>query len=650
MPNVGVPQPYAQQPSQPQQPYAPSVSSVPGVSGQAMPAQAVPGQSAAPQGQATGQWGGAAVPPMSGVPNGAGNGKNNGHKRNIAAIIIAIVVVVALVAGSVAGFFVWRNWKAGKEETTSQTAKSKSKTKSKTKSKSKDNTKTEESEPKSTMTKAIEVEMVGFSCDYTNSNSWNWVGGAMVSNVIHCWDGDATADSDSSYSSGDSLDGSGEYSFGLWTPALDASKEIHVSMLESGEKEYSEPQVGATYGNNPAVFVFYAVKTKAVGTTPESVHLYAQEVNVETGELSDRIDLKTEEDNLIDYEQGYEYSILAESRDMVAIAKTWHSDESYTTNGDSDTTNVDHTQVMGVTRGKDTAQVLQTFQDKIAVTADSNGYQSMKKTDISVNSTDVSDTYLVEDDTYHLYSVDNNKQIISFPTNYCNPKNSWSCDVYHVWSLGDNQYVVDDQVIDSSTGKVQSLHDLLGLSKDEHIEAKDQFVDGTMYVQTDDYDNNEGRRVFLMGSDLSPTEVLDGSQWARLLLTDGKFMGINYLTKTIYVQTTDEQIIVNAQGESVGNYTLLPVYDDPADCDHTQMEWMMWNKKSDGSNSIIVTIGQAPGDPAPDLPTDSSNSADSSDKSDSDSDSDSSSSSSKKSGSSKSSGDSKSSKSSKSEK
>ena len=112
-------------------------------------------------------------------------------------------------------------------------------------------------------------------------------------------------DSDSSSrSSSDSLDGSGEYAFGIWTPSLDESKEIHVSMLESGEKEYSEPQVAATYGDNPAVFVFYAVKTKAVGTTPESVHLFAHEVDLETGELSDRIDLRTEEDNLIDYEQG----------------------------------------------------------------------------------------------------------------------------------------------------------------------------------------------------------------------------------------------------------------------------------------------------------------------------------------------------------
>lgn len=558
------------------------------------------------------------MPTGAGVPNNGNGAGNNGKKpRKILPIIIAIIVVVALIAGGITGFIFWRNahQKAeAKPTTTSSTTKSKPKTTTKDQQK----TKSEPAKPAVT-----EVTMTDFSCDGNSARDWKWTGGAMVSNVIHCWDGDSSVDSDSSSrSSSDSLDGSGEYTFGIWTPSLDESKEIHVSMLESGEKEYSEPQVAATYGDNPAVFVLYVVKTKAVGTTPESVHLFAHEVDLETGELSDRIDLRTEEDNLIDYEQGYEYSLLAESRNMVAIKKTWHSDEKYTANKSEQSATINHTQVMGVTHDSDAAKVLQTFQDKIVITADSDGYQYTKQVEASASGVSLYDAYLVKDNSYHLYSVEDNKEITSFPLNYCNPNYS-SCDLSRMRYLGKNIYVTGNTydysyVIDSTTGKQQSLKDVLGLSKDEDVRAVDQFSDGTLYVQTDG-NGNESKRVFLLSSDLKPTEVLDGPQWGRLLLTDGSFKGINYLTKTIYVKTTDEQIIVDAQGKSVGKYTQLPLNDDSMVCDHSVMEWMAWSPESSGD--MIATIGQAPGDPAPDLSNSSSQSESDSDSSDSESDS-----------------------------
>ena len=228
----------------------------------------------------------------------------------------------------------------------------------------------------------------------------------------------------------------------------------------------------------------------------------------------------------------------------------------------------------------------------------------------------------MKDNSYHLYSVEDNKEITSFPLNYCNPNYS-SCDLSRMRYLGKNIYVTGNTydysyVIDSTTGKQQSLKDVLGLSKDEDVRAVDQFSDGTLYVQTDG-NGNESKRVFLLSSDLKPTEVLDGPQWGRLLLTDGSFKGINYLTKTIYVKTTDEQIIVDAQGKSVGKYTQLPLNDDSMVCDHSVMEWMAWSPESSGD--MIATIGQAPGDPAPDLSNSSSQSESDSDSSDSESDS-----------------------------
>lgn len=116
--------------------------------------------------------------------------------------------------------------------------------------------------------------MTNFVCNYDTSD-WGWDGGAVLSDVMPCANGDASSSSDSDYGSSSQSADDGQYAFGVWTPAMDESKVIYFSALKSGEKMYSDPVVAATYGPNPAVFVIYAVKTKAVGTTPETVHLFA---------------------------------------------------------------------------------------------------------------------------------------------------------------------------------------------------------------------------------------------------------------------------------------------------------------------------------------------------------------------------------------
>lgn len=82
------------------------------------------------------------------------------------------------------------------------------------------------------------------------------------------------------------------------------------------------------------------------------------------------------------------------------------------------------------------------------------------------------------------------------------------------------------------------------------------------------------------------------------MLNSGEFEGVNYLLKQFYVKTTDENIIVDEKGETVGSYTLTPSDDDADDYDHTAVDWIMWRDGSE--NTVTVTRGQAPGEPAPD--------------------------------------------------
>lgn len=417
--------------------------------------------------------------------------------------------------------------------------------------------------------------MTNFVCNYDTSD-WGWDGGAVVSDVMPCANGDASSSSDSDYGSSNQSADDGQYAFGVWTPAMDESKVIYFSALKSGEKMYSDPVVAATYGPNPAVFVIYAVKTKAVGTTPETVHLFAHQVDLKSGELSDRIDLRTEEDNLINLQQDYEFDVLAQSNNRVAIEKSWKTTEKRTVNDDQREVEIGHKQIMGLSGGAKQTETLQTFKDS----------------------------------AYHLYSIDSNKGIVKIPSDYCSPGDTYRCDLQGLYRFGANQYVLNPSesyngnkllILDAGTGKTKKVTDLLNINTkdDQYVNFTDfgQFSDGSLYFQWDE--SSDSKRVFILSRDLKVTEVLDGGRWARLMLNSGEFEGANYLLKQFYVKTTDENIIVDEKGETVGSYTLTPSDDDADDYDHTAVDWIMWRDGSE--NTVTVTRGQAPGEPAPGL-------------------------------------------------
>lgn len=493
--------------------------------------------------------------------------KRRGRTKVIA--IVAAVVAVLLVIASVGGFLIWRHMRSASNQSTTQSA-------SKPDTTTKPDT-TQDTEPKKPVEpakpKTTEVTMTSFSCSGDTISDWHWEGSALVSDVIACPAGGSSTNSSESSSTSSSDGGDGEYSVGVWTPAFDQSKEIHVSMLESGEKEYSEPKVAATYGDNPAVFVIYAVKTKAVGTTPESVHLYAHEVDMKNGTIGKRIDLRTEADNLINYEQDYDYTVLGASNATVAVAKTWHTDMQYNVNGGTNTLEVGHTQVMGLTRNQHEATTLQTFQDVVA--NNEEGYPEVT-TERASNVT-MQDVYMVSGTSYRLYSIDANKQITSFGNDFC-PGNSdgWGCNVKTIRHVGGDIYAIGAEwnsfILDTANGKARYMAEVIGHNDADTYNGNiswDQFSDGTLYILDRSSVSNE-IHVYLLDKNLKKTEVLDSDQWNRLLLGSGEFNGINYLTKRIYVKTTDQQIMVDEKGDSTGEYTRLPAEGEDAECDHNR--------------------------------------------------------------------------------
>lgn len=547
-------------------------------------------QSSAPQPPPVPGGAGANATGASGTPDGGGKKP----KRRVLVIVIAVVVV--LIAAAVGGFLYWKH--------TQNTAQQASPEQSETQPKKDSGAATpkKKTETKPTKPKVSEVSMTDFRCGSDGTrDKWDWSGGALVSAMVSCADDGYATDGETS-SNGSQSGDEGEYSFGLWTPALEKSKVIHVSMLKSGEKEEAAPTVAATYGDDPAVFVIYAVKTKAVGTTPETVHLYAHEVNVEKGTLGKRIDLKTEEDNLIDRDQDYRYAVIGQSDTRVAVQKTWRTTEKFTVNDGESSRDIDHAQIMALTRGKSEATTLQTFQDKGEVVSDSGGYQSIDMTEFEVDGIGVYDTYAVAEQgpkskTYHLYAIDGDKKLVDVPDTYCGSE--YGCGVDRIRRVGDDHWLFDDWMVDA-TGAATSVASIVGVDEDAGLDL-DQFADGTVYVQSNyDQDGNNAKRVFLIDDDLKATEVLDKDRWNRLLLSDGGFEGINYLTGEIYVKTTDEQITVNRKGKAVGSYDELPYAADDDSPDHTHMTWMLFRQSDDNGDVYTVTLGQEPGQPAPD--------------------------------------------------
>lgn len=506
------------------------------------------------------------------APNGDSAGRDGNlaekwyrNKKTLLTVIIGAVAAIALVSGvayAVSGSPKPKPTVASSPDTTTTT-------------------------PSATETPTPEVTQVNLAESFAMGDAnpwskWKWRGGAMVTEINSPRDENNKVETDNP-----------DYYFQVWVPQLkDQVADCVFSPTQSGEKmAQGGISVTATYGDKPTVFAVYTILTKAVGTSPETVHLYAQELDLPSCTAKPRIDLQTEPDNVVNDRQDYEYKIVGKSENKIAIAKTW------TTQTDSSNPTRRHMQVMSIAAGEQKASSLQET--------------SGEKSKVGVSSSVTNDAYMITTDKRRVYSIDNNKVIFELPLEFGdgNTKcDSWtgidgdlvlyrlSADKY-VYSCGGD---LDEEnplfytyLVTASSGEVVALPKILKLSKDDPFldGYYQQFKDGSLLVTSRDT-----MQAFHISPDGKASEILDSAQWERLFHgSDTHFGDANYLKNQFYAKTTDEIISVDLTGKSVDTFKLEPLV--ASGVDNTKLKWIGWIYKGKYSQeSVILTTGDNPGE------------------------------------------------------
>lgn len=520
-------------------------------------------------GGASGQTGGAAgyYPPF---PNGGGTGGDGNlpgkwyrNKKTLLMVIIGALAAIALVSGvayAVSGSPKPKPTVASSPETTTTTP-----------------SVSETPTPEVTQVNLAETYAMG---DATPVSHWKWRGGAMITEINSPRDEYNKVDTDNP-----------DYYFQVWVPQLkDQVADCVFSPTQSGEKMAEGGlTVTATYGDKPTVFAVYTILTKAVGTSPETVHLYAQELELPSCKAKPRIDLQTEPDNVVNDRHDYRYKIVGKSENKIAIAKTW------TTQTDSDSATQRHIQVMSITAGEKNASSLQ----------ETSGEESK----VGISSSVTNDAYMITTDKRRVYSIDNNKVLLELPLEFSDGNtqcDSWtgiSGDLV-LYRLSADKYVyacsggLDDKhplfgtyLVTASNGEVVPLPKILKLSENSSYPDGyyQQFKDGSLLVTSSD-----AIQVFHIDTDGKASEILDSAQWERLFHgSDSHFGDVNYLKNQFYAKTTDEVISVDLTGKSVDTFKLEPVV--ASGVDKTKLKWIGWVYKGKYSReSVVLTTGDNP--------------------------------------------------------
>ncbi len=478
------------------------------------------------------------------------------NKQTLLPILIGVVVAVALVSGvayAVSGLGKPKASVATSPQTTTATS-------------------------SASETPTPEITRVELPAD----DSWQWQGGAMITQAFSPVGQEPP-----------------QYSFKVWTPKLkDKTVDCTFSPVQSGEKMPEEKftdtnlSVTATYGDDPTVFVVYTVLNKAVGTSPETVHLYAQQIDLPSCEAKPRIDLQTEPDNVVNDRQDYEFEVTAKSENKIAIAKTWD------TKADSSWSTQRHVQVMAITAGEDKASALQ----------EAAGESDLVAVPVSFTS----DVYMIASDKRRFYSIESNKLLFELPSKFGDGDSRCYYDegrgeVLSLFRLSADKYVYDcssdgakdglqkvyrTYLVTAGNNASSPTYNWLKLfDKYSYNKAYyQQFKDGSLLVT-----NGDSYQAVRIGTDGKVSEILDSAQWERLLHNEGSHFGVaNYLTNQFYVQTTDEILAMDLAGKSVKTLAEVPDITSLA-TDTTKVKWIAWKPAENSSNvGVILTTGDLP--------------------------------------------------------
>lgn len=497
--------------------------------------------------------------PNGGSTGGGGNlpGKWYRNKKTLLTVIIGAVAAIALVSGvayAVSGSPKPKPTVVSSPDSTTTTPSA-----------------TETPTPEITQVKLPASFAVG---DKKFDSRWGWQGGAMVTKI---------------YRQGEPENR--EFYFQVWAPQLkDQVADCVFSPAQNGEKMTDEKiSVTATYGDKPTIFAVYTVIIKAVGTSPETVHLYAQELDLPSCKAKDRIDLQTESDNVVNDRQDYEYEVIGKSRTKIAVVKTW------VTKPDPEGESRRHEQVVSISVGEKKATSLQE--------AEGENYR------IAVPPSSTNDVYMIAADKRRFYSIDDNKLLFELPLEFgdgdtkCDSWTGISGDLV-LYRLSADKYVyacggdLDDKhplfgtyLVTASSGEAVPLPKFLKLSENSSYPDGyyQQFKDGSLLVTSSD-----AMQAFHISPDGKANEILDSAQWERLFHgSDTHFGDVNYLKNQFYAKTTDEVISVDLTGKSVDTFKLEPLV--ASGVDNTKLKWIGWVYKGKYSQeSVILTTGDNP--------------------------------------------------------
>lgn len=497
--------------------------------------------------------------PNGGSTGGGGNlpGKWYRNKKTLLTVIIGAVAAIALVSGvayAVSGSPKPKPTVVSSPDSTTTTPSA-----------------TETPTPEITQVKLPASFAVG---DKKFDSRWGWQGGAMVTKI---------------YRQGEPENR--EFYFQVWAPQLkDQVADCVFSPAQNGEKMTDEKiSVTATYGDKPTIFAVYTVITKAVGTSPETVHLYAQELDLPSCKAKDRIDLQTESDNVVNDRQDYEYEVIGKSRTKIAVVKTW------VTKPDPEGESRRHEQVVSISVGEKKATSLQE--------AEGENYR------IAVPPSSTNDVYMIAADKRRFYSIDDNKLLFELPLEFgdgdtkCDSWTGISGDLV-LYRLSADKYVyacggdLDDKhplfgtyLVTASSGEAVPLPKFLKLSENSSYPDGyyQQFKDGSLLVTSSD-----AMQAFHISPDGKANEILDSAQWERLFHgSDTHFGDVNYLKNQFYAKTTDEVISVDLTGKSVDTFKLEPLV--ASGVDNTKLKWIGRVYKGKYSQeSVILTTGDNP--------------------------------------------------------
>ena len=175
---------------------------------------------------------------------------------------------------------------------------------------------------------------------------------------------------------------------------------------------------------------------------------------------------------------------------------------------------------------------------------------------------------------FQIYDLDANTAIGKLPIDFCEDPYNSECSLSQVLSVGNNELLLMSTsgvsfVYNPADGSITNAQTALQMP--ENINYLMQLHDGSLIEVT------SGDHVWYTDiASKTSHEILNPDQWEKLTGSFGTpIIKVNPVSKTLYVQTTDEQIIIDTDGEQVGEYShLTPTFSVTDDEFSTNSAWI----------------------------------------------------------------------------